>query len=356
MLPFVISALPTALLVARDPKPRFVLAVAADITNGQITNADISSSAAIAGSKINPDFGSQSVTGSSFTGNGANLTNINAVELQGRTVSSTAPSTNQILKWNGSAWTPASDGGLTGTVPITSGGTGATSAAAARTNLGLGSLATKSAVSSSDITNGTITNTDINTNANIAGTKTDGNFGSKDVQTSGNFSYTRDKDRYYVILPNEFQLANNSNTDGQYYVEAYASPPDEDGYGYIDYGGEGDIPVATATLRLPEGAYIKSMDIIYHDNSAEDRMIVAIKRRSYSGSIVASNVGVFNTSFVGGPTKFEPGLLSNINHTVQNTNYGYYVSMTLENGNSSNPATDIGVKSVRIQYSVSRAD
>jgi hypothetical protein len=79
--------------------------------------------------------------------------------LQGRSVSATAPTTNQILQWSGTAWTPVTYGGtisgvtagtgLTGggtsgvvtvslTVPVAvaNGGTGATTAAAALTNLG----------------------------------------------------------------------------------------------------------------------------------------------------------------------------------------------------------------------------
>lgn len=58
---------------------------------------------------------SSSVLPTSLSGSdGYNLTNVNATYISGRRVSVQAPSASQVLKWNGSAWTPATDEGITG--------------------------------------------------------------------------------------------------------------------------------------------------------------------------------------------------------------------------------------------------
>jgi hypothetical protein len=127
----------------------------------------------------------------------------NGIGLSGTTFAVSAPtcSGTQKLQWTGSAFVCSADvdtnsggtvtsvaasGGTTGLTftgsPITSsgtltlggtlglanGGTGATTAAAARTNLGLGSLAILSAVTTTEITDGTIVNADVSATANIA--------------------------------------------------------------------------------------------------------------------------------------------------------------------------------------------
>jgi hypothetical protein len=71
----------------------------------------------------------------------------------------TSGTPNWVILLNGGSSIVA--GNLTGTVAVANGGTGAATAAGARTNLGLGSLATLNAVGSSEITDASITGTDI---------------------------------------------------------------------------------------------------------------------------------------------------------------------------------------------------
>lgn len=100
------------------------------ITDGAITNADINASAAIAGTKVSPNFGAQNitttgaVTATSFSGDGSGLTNI-----------------------------PATPGPNT--------------------------------VGAPELIDGSISNADVNATAAIAGTKISPNFGAQNIITTG---------------------------------------------------------------------------------------------------------------------------------------------------------------------------
>lgn len=71
----------------------------------------------------------------------------------------TSSSPNWVILLNGNSNLAA--GNITGTVAVANGGTGSTTAAGARTNLGLGSLSTLNAVGSSEITDASVTGSDI---------------------------------------------------------------------------------------------------------------------------------------------------------------------------------------------------
>ncbi|HTJ50656.1 MAG TPA: hypothetical protein VL443_14440, partial [Cyclobacteriaceae bacterium] len=85
------------------------------------------------------------------------------------------------------AWSAVNLSGtdVTSTLPLTNGGTGATTAAAARTNLQLGTMSTLSAVTTTEITDGTIVDADVSPTAAIAGKKIFPDFGTQDIVTTG---------------------------------------------------------------------------------------------------------------------------------------------------------------------------
>jgi hypothetical protein len=123
----------------------------------------------------------------------ANIT----VDAQGRIVAASNGSAGGVIGVGANSPLSSSGGAtpiisLTGTVPVANGGTGATTAPGARTNLGLGSLATLNTVGSAEIADGSVTSADIAngslTSADIANnTVTSGDMTSTGV---GAGSYT----------------------------------------------------------------------------------------------------------------------------------------------------------------------
>lgn len=132
-----------------------------ELTDGTIVNADIAAAAAIADTKLATISTAGKVSNSATTATNDNTASaIVARDASGNFSAGTITAT---LSGNAT--------NVTGTVAIANGGTGATTAAAARASLGLGSLATASSLSSSEITDATIVNADISTTAAIADTK-----------------------------------------------------------------------------------------------------------------------------------------------------------------------------------------
>ena len=166
-----------------------------EIIDGAITNADINATAAIAGSKVSPNFGAQnvvttgSVTAASFVGNGSALTGVTATP-GANTVGSgeiidgaiTNADINATAAIAGTKVTPnfgTQNVVTTGTVTATSfSGDGSALT-------GIVATPAPNSVGTGEIVDGAITNADINAAAAIAGSKVNPDFGTQNVVTTG---------------------------------------------------------------------------------------------------------------------------------------------------------------------------
>ncbi|WP_394975042.1 beta strand repeat-containing protein [uncultured Croceitalea sp.] len=154
----------------------------AKINDGEIVDADVSATAAIAGTKINPDFGTQGVstTGTLAAGNTTitgTISTTGTATIGANTIIATDGTNGQVLTTDGAGnatWQNTAALAVATTAAI--GGDGL-----AATPLDLAD----NAVTSAKINDGEIVDADVSATAAIAGTKINPDFGTQGVSTTG---------------------------------------------------------------------------------------------------------------------------------------------------------------------------
>ena len=163
------------------------------ILDATIADADVNSAAAIAGTKINPGFGTQNISTTGTLSVGA-LTATNLSSINGAAYAWPGSNSSGVLTNNGTGtltWTPSA--GLSSSLTsanifVGNGGNIATGVAlsgdAAINNTGLLTIGT-GAINSTKILDATIADADISGSAAINGTKINPGFGSQNISTTG---------------------------------------------------------------------------------------------------------------------------------------------------------------------------
>ncbi len=165
-----------------------------EISNSTITDADISPTAAIAGTKVNPAFGTQNISttgtlsaGASTTLNTVNYTWPNAQAIGTRVLQNDGTGN---LTWAtpsaGLSSTLNSSNIFVGNASNVASGV-AMSGDATIANTGALTIA-NNAITSAKINDGTISDADISATAAIAGTKVNPAFGTQNISTTGTLS------------------------------------------------------------------------------------------------------------------------------------------------------------------------
>jgi hypothetical protein len=295
--------------------------------------------------------------------------------LQGRAVSAAAPSTNQVLKWNGVAWAPGADLDTDTNTTYTagnglalSGTTFALSTAGATTGevmkfngttwnaepdtdtnttytagAGLSLTGTTFAIATSGVSGGTagvitdstITSADLatdtaslakitNSNLSVSGA----NIVAANNITADEFNYTANMTSYYVIPPSGF-----SARDG---VATFHDPASA-------YPLTNSIDGLAAPIHLPNGCTIRNVTFYVVDNSTTANLVLSL--------ITTNIITGGSVSFGGAPTSGNSPALQTLsttfNHTVDNTTTMYSVAAGTTTSWS---GASMLVRAVRIEY------
>lgn len=209
---------------------------------------------------------------------------------------------------------------VTGVLPIANGGTGAATAPLARTSLGLGSLATLSAVASTEITDGTITDADISGTAAIAGSKITPNFGAQNVVTTGTLA-TGTAGAFAVDATGNITKIRNVTTSFPAAQGAANSVLTNDGAGNLTWGAGSGWSVTGNTGTIDGTNFIGTTDAIPFTIRAGGQNVMRYIPNATSPNLVGGYFGNTITSGVVGGAIASGGNSSSSN-TVTDS-YGF---------------------------------
>ncbi|NOS91569.1 MAG: hypothetical protein HOP30_06580, partial [Cyclobacteriaceae bacterium] len=195
------------------------------------------------------------------------------VKSDGTTISAATAGTDYLApNGNGSALTNLNATNISsGTLAIANGGTGATTSPAARTALGLGTLSTLSAVTSSEITDGTIVDADINGTANINGAKINPAFGAQAVSTTSTLT-TGSAGQFVVDATGNITKINNITTSFPATQGTANSVLTNDGAGNLTWATGSGWSLSGNSGTTPGTNFIgttDAQDLVFKTNSTE---------------------------------------------------------------------------------------
>ncbi len=223
------------------------------------------------------------------------------VKSNGTTISVAVAGTDYLApNGNGSALTNLNASNISsGIIGISNGGTGGNTIASARIGLGLGTLAALNSITSAEITNGTITDIDVNATAGIAGSKINPSFGLQPVSTTSSIT-AGSAGQFVVNTSGNISKINNVVTSFPIAQGAANSVLTNDGAGNLSWGNGSGWGLTGNSGTIDNTNFIGTTDavalVMKVNNVKSGRIEDGLNANVFFGQAAGiSNAGIQNT-------------------------------------------------------------